>query len=65
MMRRAKWPYLEATDYGFVWGPVEVERSASTPNIWLLTLKTDRQILEVRVTPTGLIRVDTPIKRKP
>jgi hypothetical protein len=66
-MRKAEWPSLKATNYGFIWGPVEVERSASTPNIWVLTLRTDRQMLEVRVTPTGLIRVGAPLtfKRKP
>jgi hypothetical protein len=65
MLRKAEWPSLKATNYGFIWGPVEVERSISTPNMWLLTLRTDRQILEVRVTPTGLIRVGAPVKRKP
>jgi hypothetical protein len=48
----------EATEYGFIWGPVEVERSFSDKKKgWVvLTLRTGRQEMQVCVTPTGLIR---------
>jgi hypothetical protein len=64
-MRNAGCSYPRATDYGFIWGPVEVERSVFERDSVLLTLKTDRQILEVRVTSTGLIRVGEPARRQP
>ena len=47
------------TQYGFKYGPVEVTRiySDEKGGVWL-ELKTKRSAMMVRVTPTGLIRVD-------
>ena len=49
----------EVTRYGFVWGPMEVTRTATLPQSrgHVLTLKTPRKSLEIYVTPTGLVRV--------
>ena len=46
------------TAYGFVWGPLEVVKLAQIPGVGaVLELKTPRERIEVRVTPTGLIRL--------
>jgi hypothetical protein len=52
---------LDETRYGFRWGPVDIERTASDPK-WgvVLYLRTPRQCIEVRVTPTGLFRIGKP-----
>lgn len=48
--------------YGFTFGPATVERLFHTPmgvekpNVFLL-VKTDREELQIKVTPTGFIRV--------
>lgn len=52
------------THYGFVWGNCEVECTASTEKGYrVISLKTPREILEVTVTPSGLIRTATTAKR--
>lgn len=55
---------LQDTMYGFKYGPVLIERFASHPG-WgvLLGLSTDKETLEVRVTPSGLFRVGKPTKK--
>jgi hypothetical protein len=63
MKRADRYCNLEDTDYGFVWGPVAVERWASDEEgSVILGLTTKKETLEIRVTPTGLIRVGTPVK---
>lgn len=48
---------LTETTYGFKWGPVSVERLASEDKFGVvLLIETERGRLEVRVTPSGLIR---------
>jgi len=49
---------LNQTLYGFIWGPLEIERCCSDPK-WgvLITLSTDKEKIEIRSTPTGLLRV--------
>jgi hypothetical protein len=54
---------IHVTDYGFLWGPVEIERSASHKGHVVLTMRSSKQILEIRVTPTGFIRVGKPVKK--
>lgn len=55
--------------FGFTWGPVSIERLFSDPkgvdrpNVFLL-LKTDREELQIKVTPTGFIRVFNVKKRE-
>jgi len=49
----------EDTPYGFNWGHVKVERAAQVRGNRVITIKTPRDVLQVRVTPTGLIRVDS------
>jgi hypothetical protein len=50
------------TDYGFVCGPVEIERTCQDRSGIVLTLITERQRLTIRVTPSGLIRVGAPVQ---
>ena len=45
------------TRYGFRWGPLTVERCASDDWGVAIYLRTPRQNVLVRVTPSGLIRV--------
>ena len=56
----------QETQYGFKWGPAEVIRCASHPK-WgvMLDLETTKQRLEIRVTPSGIIRVGKAVKRLP
>jgi hypothetical protein len=48
------------TPYGFVWGDVEVERTASVTlkrgTYRVVTIHTKRRRFEVTITPSGLIR---------
>lgn len=50
-------------EYGFAWGPVAVTRLVSDPKYGVvILLKSEKQRLEVRVTPKGLIRLDRGIQ---
>ena len=44
------------TQFGFVWGNVEVVRTATWRGRWM-EITTPRQTAQVHVTPSGLIRV--------
>lgn len=50
------------TDYGFIYGPLEVIRvhhfpkDAEVPTV-VIELKTQRKRVQIHVTPTGLIKV--------
>jgi hypothetical protein len=48
----------EVTRYGFTWGPIVVERASSDQKhgVWL-HIRTGKQLLTVRATPSGLLRV--------
>jgi hypothetical protein len=46
------------TKYGFIWGVAAVERLASYRGSVIIRIKTPREELVVRVTPTGLLRVE-------
>ena len=50
--------HYEETPYGFQWGPALIERCVSDPK-WgvVLTITTPKERYQVRVTPTGLVRV--------
>lgn len=49
----------EETKYGFRYGPAIVERTASDEKAGvLLAIRTPRKRLEIRVTPSGLIRME-------
>lgn len=51
------------TNYGFIYGPCEVTRIHSTENgAVYLDVETEKEYLQIRVTPTGFIR--TTNKRK-
>lgn len=50
-------PVIE-TKYGFNWDNVEIERSASYKKYKVITIKTQRKILSITITPTGLIRTE-------
>ena len=45
---------LEQTAYGFIWGPMDLERTCSDPKFGItLTLKSDHREVEVRMSPKG------------
>ena len=48
---------LTELTYGFDWGGIEVTRAVSHGGYKILHISTARRILEVVVTPTGLIRI--------
>lgn len=54
---RNAWELIE-TSHGFRWGPMEIQRVFST---WdggcILLIRGERQEIEVRVTPSGFVRV--------
>ena len=47
------------TQFGFRWGPANIQRLCSDKK-WgvLFTIQTNRESLDIRVTPSGLIRVE-------
>lgn len=45
------------TEYGFEFGPAKVERAWSHQGHVGIMIHTGKQLLNIRVTPTGLIRV--------
>jgi hypothetical protein len=47
---------VHETKYGFNWGTTQVERVASHLGNRVILISTPRQALEIRITPTGLIR---------
>ena len=51
------------TQFGFDWGAAKVERVCQHKGEVILSVKTPRQELEIRVTPSGLIRTWV-VKRK-
>ena len=51
---------VSATKYGFQFGPALVERLASHKGYVIVGIKTEKQTLEVTVTPTGLLRLKMP-----
>lgn len=48
-------PFTE-TQYGFRWGPATVERVISVDGHVVIAVRTARGSLEIRVTPSGMIR---------
>lgn len=51
--------HYETTQYGFNWGPVEIERHCSDKKKgWVIFgVKTKKKTLQVYVTKTGKVRV--------
>jgi hypothetical protein len=49
----------ERTAYGFKWGESTISRACEHKGHRIVMIETPRQRLMVRITPTGLIRVDT------
>ena len=48
------------TQYGFTWGPLTVTRDASHEHAGvILSLETDKERIEIQVTPKGFIRLGT------
>lgn len=56
--------HFAQTKYGFEFGAATVERLAMHENHVYLRIKTSRETLDVRVTPSGLIRTHKPEKPK-
>ena len=52
-----KSPPLKATQYGFIWGAATVERVTDHNGHVVIAIKTPRETMILRVTPSGLIRV--------
>lgn len=52
------------TEFGFVWGPVEVKRVTTHHGDAVIAVETNREIVYLRITPTGLIRVDAHTNKK-
>jgi hypothetical protein len=50
------------TQYGFKFEAATVERLASHKGYAIIGVKTPRQMLEIQVTPTGLLKVRGPVK---
>lgn len=55
------------TRYGFTWGPLSVSREASHEHAGVvIALETEKERVEIRVTPKGFIRLGTvSTKQKP
>lgn len=51
------------TKFGFVFGPVEVTRICSAHGDAYVRVTTARQEIDIRVTPTGIIRLGRIIQR--
>lgn len=47
------------TQFGFKWGPAHVQRLCSDKK-WgvMMTIRTPKQFLDIRITPSGMIRVE-------
>jgi len=56
-MRKFSEKDYKETRYGFDWGAAKIERVASHGGHLWIDVRTPRQVLEIRVTPTGLIRI--------
>jgi hypothetical protein len=56
---------IENTQYGFMWGPATVTRVCDCGK-WgcVLQVSTARQRVDIRVTPSGIIRVEHFITRR-
>jgi hypothetical protein len=55
---------LDQIDYGFWWGPAKVERIASDPKHGVFpNVSSKGHEVQIRVTPSGLIRVGKPTKK--
>jgi hypothetical protein len=48
----------EKTPYGFQWGNAVISRACEHKGHRLLMIETPRERIMIRVTPSGLIRVD-------
>ena len=44
---------LGITDYGFRWGPLEVQRAASGKFGWVLRIMTKKEAIQVRASKSG------------
>ena len=53
------------TQFGFLYGAASVHRMMSHKGHVLLAITTPRQTVEIRVTPSGMIRVAAPRKPYP
>jgi hypothetical protein len=50
--------HLEETPFGFAWGNAIVSRICSLNGHRWIEVQTGRQILSIRITPSGLIRTN-------
>ena len=64
MVNKTYYNSVKNTSYGFKWGDASVERCASHNGHLVLSITTSREALSVRITPTGFIRVDSPIIKR-
>jgi hypothetical protein len=53
----------EPTQFGFKWGAVEVARICSDAKFGvILELRTRRAVIEIRATPSGLLKIERSYK---
>lgn len=52
------------TRYGFIWGAMDIQRVYSHRGAVCLALVTPRQEWRVKVTPSGIVRVEKQKRRK-
>ena len=50
------------TRFGFEWGPVCVERICNDKTGYYIEVITDKQTLDIRITPSGIIKAGIPNK---
>lgn len=55
--------HYRETRYGFEWGAAKVSRCASHKGHVVLTVVTPKERLDIRVTPSGLIKLDKGIEK--
>lgn len=56
--------HFRETPFGFEWGAAVVERTMSHHGEVVIAIKSAREEVYVRVTPSGLVRCPTPVKVK-
>lgn len=55
---RDKPTHYRETVYGFEYGAARISRHSSFKGHVMLMIETDRQCINIRVTPSGLIRIE-------
>lgn len=55
---------LKETSFGFDWGPMSIERVCSDDKGGVvIAVKSNKETVDIRVTPSGLMRISSVVKR--